>query len=136
LYDECLLRRIPHPAETTPDPKSETGLRPRSSAFDPNRDSTPMSVQRLRILQEKGLDPRELMLKEYPEWGIVCFKARQIREFGKGVRPDVTDEDGPAHAIIEDLTDGHKKQLARKAVWFIIPRAHSHSPGPASSDRR
>jgi hypothetical protein len=83
-----------------------------------------MSVQRLKILQQNGLDPRELMLENYLEWGIVCFKAGLIREFGKGVRPDITDEDGPAHAVIEDLTSGQKRQLARKVEWFIIPRGH------------
>jgi hypothetical protein len=48
-----------------------------------------------------------------------------IRQFGKGVRPDITDEDGPAHAVIEDLTTAQKKQLARQAEWFVLPLSHS-----------
>jgi len=71
----------------------------------------------------------ELMLNDYPEWGVVCFKAELIRQFGKGVRPDVTKEDGPAHAVIEDLTGGQKRQLARQAVWFMLPPSHSKTLG-------
>jgi hypothetical protein len=121
LDTEVLLRRIPHPEETTADPKAAQGIRPRSSAFDPNRDKTPMSVLRLTILQQVGLDPGAVMLGDFPHWGIVSFNASLIRDFGKGLAPDVTDEDGPAHAIIEDLTGGQKSRLAKLCEWYVFP---------------
>lgn len=84
-----------------------------------------MSVQRLTVLNAKGLDPQAVMLREYPEWGIVCSRAALIRQFGKGVQPAITEEDGPGHAVIEDLTGGQQKQLARQSVWLVVPPAHS-----------
>jgi hypothetical protein len=128
--DEILLRRIPYPEEITPDVKADLGFRPRSSAFDRNRDGSPMSVQRLLILQERGLDPATVMLAEFPTWGIVSFRARLIRQFGKGVAPDVTVEDGPAHAIIEELTSSQQRQIARTCEWLVVPRGPPSGAGP------
>jgi hypothetical protein len=124
---EILLRRIPHPAETTLDPKAPNGLRPRSSAFDPNRDGTPMSVQRLAILDERGLDPVSEVLGEFFGWGIVSFSAGSVRAFGKGVAPDANDVDGPAHAVVEDLTGGQKRQLAKLCQWVRVPDGYVQS---------
>jgi len=80
-----------------------------------------MSVQRLLILNGLGLNPIDVMLAEFPEWGIVSFTAELIRGFGKGVASDATDEDGPAHAIIEDLTNGQKRQIAKACDWLVLP---------------
>lgn len=80
-----------------------------------------MSVQRLTILQQNGLEPATVILSEFPNWGIVSFNAGVIRSFGRGVASDVTDEDGPAHAIIEDLTGGQKSRLARLCEWYVFP---------------
>jgi len=118
---EILLRRIPYPAEITLDPKAKLGIRPRSSAFDPNADGSPMSVQRLLILNQLRLQPIDVMLAQFPEWGIVSFTVELIRGFGKGVASDANDEDGQAHAIIEDLTSSQQRQIARACDWLVLP---------------
>jgi hypothetical protein len=82
-----------------------------------------MSMQRLVILQERGLDPVAVMLSEFPDWGIVSFRAGLIREFQKTIAADANDEDGSAHAIIQDLTGGEKKRLARACECFVTPAA-------------
>lgn len=69
-----------------------------------------MSVQRLLILNQLGLNPIDVMLAEFPEWGVVSFTAELIRGFGKGVASDPNDEDDQAHAIIEDLTSSQKRR--------------------------
>jgi hypothetical protein len=80
-----------------------------------------MSVLRLAVLQKMGLDPVVVVLHGFPEWGIASFSAQAIRAFGKGVAPDANEEDGPAHAVIEDLTDGQKRRLAKLCQWFVVP---------------
>lgn len=82
-----------------------------------------MSVQRLLILEQLGLNPIDVMLSDFPEWGIVSFTAELIRGFGKGVASDANDEDGQAHAIIEDLTGGQKRQVAKACDWLVLPAA-------------
>jgi len=85
-----------------------------------------MSVQRLSVLEKNGLDPKQVMLADFPEWGIVAFPAALIRGLGKGVRPDVTEGDGPAHAIVEDLTGAQKRRLAKEADWFVVPPTYHY----------
>jgi hypothetical protein len=84
-----------------------------------------MSVQRLLILEQNGVDPASFMLREFPQWGIVSFRTAVIRGFAKGVAPDITDEDGPAHAVIEDLGDGQKRRLAKLCEWYVFPGAYT-----------
>jgi hypothetical protein len=86
-----------------------------------------MSVQRRSVLQRLGLDAAQVMLAETPEWGVVSFTAGLIRSFGKGVRPDATEEDGKGHAIVEDLTSSEKRRVARQARWVILPRSHAEA---------
>lgn len=86
-----------------------------------------MSVQRLAILNELGLDPVTEVLGEYFGWGIVSFSAGFIRSFGKGVAPDANEVDGPAHAIIEDMTGGQRRQLAKLCQWVRVPDGYVQS---------
>jgi hypothetical protein len=123
--DEIILRRVPHPAETTRDVKAAIGLRPRSSAFDPNRDGTPMSVQRFAVLEELGQDPAAVMLKDFPSWGIVSFPAGLVREFGKGLAMDANPEDGPGHAVIENLTESERRRVAKACNWVVVPAGYT-----------
>jgi len=81
-----------------------------------------MSVQRLSVLTELGLDPVEVMLEGFPRgWGLAALKVADVRAMGKGVMPDVTAEDGPAHAIVEDLTGGQRRKIAVASTWFVAP---------------
>ena len=80
-----------------------------------------MSVQRLLILNQLRLQPIDVMLAQFPEWGIVSFTVELIRGFGKGVASDANDEDGQAHAIIEDLTSSQQRQIARACDWLVLP---------------
>jgi hypothetical protein len=68
------------------------------------------------------------MLEEFPGWGIVAFRAVIIRGFGKGISPDANDDDGEAHAIIEDLTGGEGKRLAKACEWFVLPSGYQPKP--------
>ncbi len=49
--------------------------------------------------------------------GSKCSRSRPLR-----VASDATDEDGPAHAVIEDLSTSEQRRLAKGCSWFAPPR--------------
>jgi hypothetical protein len=61
------------------------------------------------------------MLDKFPDWGIASFRAQLIRDFEKGIAPDANGEDGPAHAIIEDLTESERRKVAKACEWLVLP---------------
>src|SRR5262245_61561436 len=103
--DDLVLRRIPK-TQRVDDPKTPTGSRPTTGAFDDSVDGSPLSMS----LASECVNPRAL-IEGMADAGVVAVSVRQLRALGQGVVRDPTEAD-PAHVLVF----GHKPRSFGKAM--------------------
>ena len=90
--------------------------RPKSSAFDDDDGSSPMSV----FIATEASGP-ETALAGHEGYALAAFEARLARECGQAVVRDPLPE-SPAHAVVVGRKTGSvKRRLARGATWVVPP---------------
>ena len=127
--DYVLYRRIPPGrAKETPAgivrPNSDTlDFAPRHKAIEMGLPGPCMSLGSQLILQEKGLGP-EAMLEDHEEYGLVSFRAIELRAVGLSLQ--VWPYPYAWHVVAfntewERIPKAARKALAESAVWVLEP---------------
>jgi len=115
--DDSVLRRVPT-GQYVEDPKTRTGLRPSSGAFDNSSDGSPLSASLASQCQYPNV-----LIRGYQGAGLVSVSVRLLRQLGQGIVRDPTEAD-PAHVLVfgsKPRSFGSK--VAKAAEWVVNPRS-------------
>jgi hypothetical protein len=124
-----LYRRLP--PDQLPDREDGLGKRAATNAFNDTRDPAGVSVYLQDVMENLGLDVKDVVRGFGSGWGVAAVLASQVREQQMGVvrDPDPTDTEphpcNPAHALIKGLQLGRggknqSKALAKAATIFVF----------------
>lgn len=124
-----LYRRLP--PEQLPDREDGLGKRAATNAFNDTRDPAGVSVYLQEVMENLGLDVKDVIHGFGSGWGVAAVLASQVREQEMGVvrDPDPPDTDphpcNAAHALIKGLQPGRggknqSKALAKAATIFVF----------------
>ncbi len=127
--DAIIYRRLP--PDQLPDREDGPGKRAATNAFNDRRDPDGVSVYLRDVMQELGLDIKEIVHGYGPGWGVAAVTALQIRSQRMGIvrDPDPPNTDphpcNPAHALIKGLQPGRggknqSKALAKAATIYVF----------------
>lgn len=113
-----LLRRIPH-WHFYFDPK--LGLkRPRSAAFEDDKDGDPMSVYRRDVIDAGNSTVQRVMIG-HEGYGLVGLSAAQFRAKNQTVFPDPLPEESSHAKICGPKPESTRRWFAKQATWVIAP---------------
>lgn len=127
IANECYIYRRINPEWIQKDPiTGKRELNPDSgepivttASFDNSKDGHPMSVHLGNVMEEEGITA-EMLLADYPGYGMVRFPASLFRELNQAIVRNPTDD--ISHGLIAgNKTYSIKKRLKKNIEWVIIP---------------
>ncbi|MEE8435807.1 MAG: hypothetical protein V3S64_13570 [bacterium] len=121
IKDDWMLYRRIVSDWFVPDPKTPSGRRITSQAFNDSSDGTSMSIQIEQEMENFGLTIEDI-LKNYPDLGLASFSAGFARSQKQGVIRKPLDMD-PAHGeVVGEKPRSIRRIFAENANIIIEPK--------------